>query len=545
MGKNKGLFSLIERMADAMGSGGFAAEQDLEDEFHEMFMDRPGFDEELAELLPTLIPRTGKEEARINVAISLLAFLVEAIRGEMERGRKGAAARMEALQESLARHIFSEDGDPNLCAAVGRVLLESRVEILPVIHEANRRRMIYLPAVSGEGASIDIDTYFGEGLREVGCADPYEALEIILEQTGLLDPEYQIAMAGEMLASPLDQLRETAPLMLFHPRRDVRAAMAAMLARADGASVSPETLRRLIIMRNWFSPDIRKELDKAITNARRAKVECAPLGVNTLHSAYATTIDGAGAQSFWISAGEQTRFGLCNILWKQEVGVIDTFIHPLPSAKGVERFMAGLPDVMCFADVDTVYIDKALGHALAVGSAHGGAPHRGLLKIAEFLGTDRWKAEPINPERELSILAAELAEVQTESVIADSAAHALEESADWPNSQDFADAWFEDDETVDRVVRRVMKKDRRDREAAAVADILADVLEPRRGLWLERLVLMTLWLRAQQKPPIPWLPMYHVAAAVADGRPLRDIPLMVSIAEISCSLALERGLKEC
>ncbi len=541
MGKNKGLLSLIERMADTMGSGSFAAEQDLEDEFHAMFMERPGFDEELTELLPTLIPRTGKEEARINVAISLLALLVEALRGDMEQGRKGAAERMEALQECLARHIFGEDGDPNLCAAVGRVLLESRVEILPVIHEANRRRMLSLPAVAGEGASIDIDTYFGEGLREVGCTDPYEALEIILEQTGLLAPEYQIAMAGEMLASSRDQLREAAPLMLFHPRRDVRTAMAAMLARADGASVSPETLRRMIIMRNWFPPEIRKELDRAITNARRARVECAPLRGNTIHSVYATTIDGAGAQSIWISAGEKTRFDLCNILWKQRIGVIDAFIHRLPSAAGVERFMAGLPDVMCFAGVDPAYIDKVLGHALAVGSAHDNAPHRGLLKIAELLGTDRWKAEPINPESVLSILAGELAGVKAESDVAESAASALEESADWPNCRDFADAWFEDDESVHGVVRRAMRKKGGDREAAAVTGILAEVLEPRRAIWLERLVLMVLWLKAQQSPPVPWQRMYHVAAAVADGRPLRDIPLMVSIAEVSCTVALERG----
>jgi hypothetical protein len=392
MGKKKGLLSLIDRMAKALGSGGFPADHDLEDEFRMMVQDRPDFDDELAALLPTLIPRTAKEEARINVAISLLSFLLEELRIDMERGRKGAAERMEALQESLARHIFGEEGDPNLCAAVGRVLLESRIEIMPVIHEANRKRMLSFHAMTGEGSPIDIDTYLGEGLREMGCTDPYEALDLILEQTGLMDPEYQIAMAGEMLASAIGQLRDIAPLMLFHPRQDVRNAMAVMLAGADGESISPETLRRLIIIRNWFPPEIRRELDKAITNARRAKVECAPLKGNPLHSVSATTIDGAGAQTFWISVGEKRRFDLCNILWKQGAGVIDTFIHRLPSAKGVERFLAGLPDVMCFAEVEPAYIDKVLGHALAMGSAHGGAPHRGLLQIAELLGTDHWSA---------------------------------------------------------------------------------------------------------------------------------------------------------
>ncbi len=446
MGKNKGLLSLIDKMAKVIYSGNASADLDLEDEFRTMVMEQPAVDEELAALLPTLIPRTPKEEARINVAISLLACLLQEIRTDMERGREGAIERMEALQASLASHIFGEEGDPNLCAAVGRTLLESRVDILPVIHEANRRRMLASSGAMEGNVPVDVDTYLGEGLREMGCTDPYEALDLVLEQTGLMEPGYQIAMIGEMLASTIDRLREIAALMLFHPRRDVRNAVAAMLARAKGETISPETLMRLIIIRNWFPPEIRKELDTAINNARRAKVECAPLKANTLHSVFATTIDGAGAQSFWISVGAKRRFDLCNILWKQGTGVIDTFIHRLPSAKGAEQFLAGLPGVMCFAEVDPAYIDKVLNHALAMGAAHGGAPHRGLLQIAELLGTDRWKAELFDPERELAALREDLAHNTPEMLTGDAVAEALEESAEWPEWEDFADAWFEDDE---------------------------------------------------------------------------------------------------
>ncbi|HTP66644.1 MAG TPA: hypothetical protein VMJ66_14725 [Geobacteraceae bacterium] len=539
MGTKKGLLSLIDRMAKAMGSG-FQADQDLEDEFRTMAMEKPGFDEELAALLPTLIPRTAREEARINVAIGLLSCLVEELRIDMERGRKGAAERMAALQESLAAHVFGEEGDANLCAAVGRVLLEGRVEILPAIHEANRRRMLSAPAFQGEGGSIDMDTYLSEGLREAGCTNPFEALDLVLEQTGLMEPQYQAAMAGQMLASGQEKLRELGVLMLFHPLAEVRAATAAALARAEGVEISPETLRRLIIMRNWFPPEIRSELDSAIANARRAKVECAPLKGYPLHSVSATTIDGAGAQSFWFSAGEKKRFDLCNILWKQGAGVIDTFTHRLPSAKGVERFMEGLPDAMCFAEVDPAYVDKVIGHALAVGAARGGAPHRGLLQIAELIGADRWRAEVLIPEHELAAMGEELAGGGTDLPAAGTVPEALQESSEWPAWEGFADTWFEDDETVDRVVQAAMKGKGRNREEKAVAAILAEVLEPRRGVWLERLVLMVLWLKCQKSPPVPWPRMYHVAAAMADGRPLRDIPLMRAIAEITCGAALER-----
>jgi len=329
--------------------------------------------------------------------------------------------------------------------------------------------------------------------------------------------------------------------MLFHPRRDVRSAVAAMLAHAKGETISPETLKRLIIIRNWFPPEIRKELDTAITNARRAKVECAPLKGNMIHSVFATTIDGAGAQSFWITVGAKKRFDLCNILWKQGTGVIDTFIHRLPSAKGVEQFLAGLPDVMCFAEVDPAYIDKVLSNALAMGAAHGGAPHRGLLQIAELIGTDRWKAELFDPERELSAMREELTRNNPELLAAEAVVEALEASAEWTEWEDFADAWFEDDEQVDKVMLNAKKGKGRNKENRAVENIAAEVLEPRRVVWLERLVLMALWLKAQKSPPILWQRMFHVAAGVAAGHPFKDIPLMFSIAKVTYQVAMERN----
>jgi hypothetical protein len=535
-GLKEGLLSLIDSLAKASTLGGEQFIPDLEDEIRSMLLERPEMDEELAELLPTIIPRTTREEARINAALNLLSCLLEELRIDMERGRKGASERMERLQESLARHLFNEGSDTNLCSAVGRTLLESRVEILPVIHEANRRRMLSFSDETTEAPPVDISAYLGESLREMGITDPYEALGIILDQIGLLDPQYQIAIAGDMFASSDPRMRDIAALMLFHPRQDVRSAVAAILSKAGGESISPETLRRLIIVRNWFPPEIRRELDGAISNARRAKVECATLRANTLHSVSATTIDGAGAQSLWIAVGEKKHFQLCNILWKQGVGVIDTFIHRLPSVKAAERFMDGLPDMMCFADVGPDYVDRAIGHALAVGSARGGAPHRGLLQIAESIGTDRWKAEPFDAERELALLREEVSRSKPQIAAGD----ALKESVDWPGWQDFADAWFENDDQVERVVLAAMKGKGRGKELRAVDGILSEVLEPRRAVWLERLILMTRWLKSSHKPPVPWQQMFHLADTMASGVPLKEIPLMLSIAEITFAVALER-----
>jgi len=537
MAKDKGLLSLIDSMVRVMKDGDPRITHDLENEFRMTVLEHPETDEELAEILPALVPKTPKEELRINTALDILSWLLEELRIDMERGRKGSRERMERLQESLARHVFKEGADPQLCAAVGRNLLESRVEIMPVIHEANRRIMFSI-ADDGEGhAPLEIAPLIVEAIGEMNVTDPHESLGIILDQIGLLEPACQIAIAGEMLASESALLRETAALMLFHPRQDVRSGVADILSRTKGESISPETLRRLIISRNWFPPQIRKTLDMTISNARRAKVECAPLKGNVIHSIFATTIDGAGAQSFWITAGAKKHVELCNILWKQGVGVIDTFIHRLPSAKAAERFIAGLPDMMCFAEVGQDFVDRAIGCAISIGVDRGGAPHRGLLQIAELLGTDRWKGEPLEADREIALLRGEA----LESGPAITAADAIAESAEWLGSQDFADAWFEDDDQVDRVVLNAMKGRGRNREARAVEDILAEVLEPRRGVWQERLLLMTLWFKSSLRPAIPWQNMFHLAEAVASGKPLRDIPLMRAVAEVTLDVATERS----
>ena len=270
----------------------------------------------------------------------------------------------------------------------------------------------------------------------MGNTDTHQALEVILEQTGLMEPAFQIAMINEMLNSAIGRVRDIAAIMIFHPIRDVRIAVAALLAQAKGESISPETLRRLIIARNWFLQIsvrswMRPSQMPAVErwSARRLKGEFSiqfsppPLMVQAPSHSGSLSARKTVSNSA-ISSGNRGS------------GSWIPFIHPLPSAKGVDRFLAGLPDVMCFASVDLDYIDRALGYALAAGTSHGGAPHRGLLQIAELLGTDHWQAKPLDPLKELAALRQELQHNDSQLLSAEAVAKALDESAFWPAGQD-------------------------------------------------------------------------------------------------------------
>ena len=96
--------------------------------------------EELIEELRTWHGR--EDEELLDAALRLLRDALEILRVDLERRRPEAARRMEKWQEPLARHIFAEGVEPQLGAMVTQTLLDARVEILPLLHEANSRRML-------------------------------------------------------------------------------------------------------------------------------------------------------------------------------------------------------------------------------------------------------------------------------------------------------------------------------------------------------------------------------------------------------------------
>ncbi|MCK4507471.1 MAG: hypothetical protein KAU27_02950, partial [Desulfuromonadales bacterium] len=86
-----------------------------------------------------------EDDEGIDAALRLLADVLETLRVDLERQRPGAVAKMQHWQQVLASQIFAVGVDFELGAEVTRVLLDSRVEILPQLHEANSQRMLSEP----------------------------------------------------------------------------------------------------------------------------------------------------------------------------------------------------------------------------------------------------------------------------------------------------------------------------------------------------------------------------------------------------------------
>ncbi len=528
--QTKGIADWVNRYHDTMPFDGHGARQT------ELRLYLYAHEEAAEDLAAWLAAEAEMEagDARLEAGLQLLRDVLEILRIDLERNRNGSSQRMERWQMALAQGVFAPGVDPNLGARVTQELLDARVEILPLLHEANSRRMF-----SGLDADSDLIAdpeqalleLLGEMEEEQGGVTPHDLFEAILQMMAVGDAEAQTVLCRLMLGMAHPVIRQAAVLMLFHPMAEVRAGVAQVLAEVDGRCLTPEILRRLIVARNWFPENLRAKIDLAVANARRARVECAPMAKQAAMTVYASTLDGAMAQAFYAVVPQGKDFIACSIMPKKGFGVADAFVTELGGKRKRDEFLAMLSHETGAVEVSADYLHLRICQALADGAGQGKVPCHWLVAIAERLGCDQWRAVSLDVEAELARLRAEL-ERRGERFLSERyRQQALDASELWPEEQPFAWSWFEDDAEVDALVNKIQGKKRRPESARCMVAIVEKILQPRRAQWLERLVLTALWLKAAKKPPVPWEQMVHVAEAVADASvPLIEIPLMVMIA---------------
>lgn len=519
----------------------FAAHNDRQNDLRHYLLTHEQAGGELATLIRELFEQETEEQ--LDGALRVLFDALEILRVDLERKRPDARQRMEAWQTALARHIYVEGTDPHLGTLVTQALLNARVEILPLLHEANSRRMM---AGLEDGPPADFNPE--QALRDLvaemaaeGADSPFELLDAILQMMAVGDVEVQVNLCRLMLGVDHPVIREAAALMLFHPQPEVREGVAEVLAGVNGECLTPAALRRLIVSRNWFPETIRTLIDQTIANARRARVECAPLPRRIGMTIYASGVDGAMAQTLQAIIPDGKGFVSCSLMPKGGKGVADAFLAPLPGKRELKSFLAMLHEKAGAIESSPEYLDLRVCQALADGAKHGQVPSHWLAAIAERLGCDQWRAVPLDVPTELTKLRAELEKRGGRFVTDRYREDALEASGAWPEDKEFAYSWFEDDVEVDRLIVKLQGKQRQPDPYKVIPAIVKEILEPRRAAWLERLVPTTLWLKSAKKPPVPWEQMAHVALAVADTTvPLAGIPLLGTIAAHSFGAYLGR-----
>jgi len=379
--------------------------------------------------------------------------------------------------------------------------------------------------------------------KSMGLSSTFECAQEMHQLLAMNEPELQAALTGEMMRADNPLLRDISALMIFHHDPDLALEASRLLAGVEGNRLTPETLRRLIVSRNWLSGPVRKNVDQAITRARRARVECAPLAKPPAMTVYASSIDGGGAQGLLVLIPDGAAFIACSLLLRLEAGVADCFVLPLKSKRKMDSFLADVQSQGSYLESSPEYLDQRVCHALAEGARQGRGPGHGLVHIAELLGRDRWKGIPFDAESELLQLRQEIAAHDPRVLDGQEYLAALRESVKWHHLfEPVFGSWFLDDESVSLEIEATRGGGKTIDVTAAVGRILSVLLEGEREAWLERLVVNALWLKYAKNPPLPLHRMFHVAQAVADrSTRLQEIPLMVAVATMTFDAYLQRS----
>jgi hypothetical protein len=462
----------------------------------------------------------------------LLTHQLTLIRYRIDRNYDWAEALVRDLLDRI--EATAKDGGISVPDAV-EILGAFRDAGLPVPEEV----LQVLGAIGGEDEDLPMSLEAArEGLHAVfeqiataGFETPYEVVEAFDASIGVMPAEIRAFMVLELTLSPFPLLRDTAALFLLDADPAIRAAAAQGLEQtATRDMLSPDTLRRMIVVRNWLPEDDRQVLDRAVRKARSKGVEPAGWPPARSCQTHASMIDGSGAQTLIVASDKRTAPFIAGMLLKQGRGITEVWAQPETARAEVRTLLDGLQDEVTMLTVPRDYLERRVGHELSAGLAAGAPPPAGLLEIAELIGATDWQPRPIDAAAETARLVADAA------LTPEAVAEVLDRSADWLEGEDFTESWFEDDAAVRKALAEAAPDAGPD---AVTGRALRDVLEPRREKWAERFFWLALWARDGKGEAVPpWRDFLVLAHELYRGRPLAEIPLMVGIADVTVAFAL-------
>ena len=485
---------------------------DLED-----YLDR--FPDDVFVALDGFVEQVASSGAGDAIALGYLYLIqgqLERVRFRSERGYEDAARLIEEFQRAVAD-----------LAVTGRIDAQALSMVTSVLHMAGIEASAELHAGVTQFAEnvlpLAIPPDFTDAMADMVAeceGDPFQLAGALAEAGHAIPAEARILMAIEQIRSTNAALREAAILYLLDGEPTLRRAVASELLASRAASLSPESLRRLIGMRNWCPEKERPAVDAIIRAVRAKGIDCAAWPQGGAGTIYASGIDGSGAQGFLIVSPVGQKVQISSVLLKS--GVRDAWSAPPASKREVQSTLALAATETSMRPVSRKYFDRILRHHLQVGLAAGILPPAGLLQVAETIGHADWQPELLDWR---SALAAMLAELPAPMLMPQAVSALLYTSADWADFDEIAESWFEDDEHVARVVADIGGR----QGAQSVDRVLAEILAPRREKWAAYFLGTALWLREAPQNSL-WRGFVILAQALASGRDLADISVMQIIA---------------
>lgn len=499
---------------------------DLGPEDHSWLEQMPQTLPVITDLLAAAAQASDPESKLVEAYHRLLSMQLQFVRFRQDRGWEWADAMLQTFQRRLIELGSNAMMPRDDLFAMASAMTEARVPVSDTVQTALAEAGFTAEETAPPDDMLRTLRSFMDDLAGM-VSSPFDVVQTMKSSGAMMPAKVRAFMATEMALSPHQVLRDAAPMMLLDEDPVVRrAAAAAMSQTARPDTMSSETLRRAISLRNWIPPADRADLDAAIRTARLAGVEIgawpAPLPDLEYH---ASTIDGTGAQSILMVGRSGKKSLFAGILLRHGTGVIDAWVDQALPRNNISKLLREAQMSAPFTRVDKTYVDQMVQHAIGTNVQHGTMPPELLLQLAELTGGNDWRDRRLDIKAEAERLFSELPDAERSP---DGIEAGFARGLTWMPDDDVFASWYEDGPRVKQTLAKLARTD----QVGMIAMTLTDILPPARSEWTERFLLMALWYQAaaEAKTRARARDVVPVAQALAGEGPMGDIPFMAVIA---------------
>jgi hypothetical protein len=484
------------------------------------------------ELLELALKQNDKERSRslIDALAYLFRNALEALRFDIEAGYKTASELAERVRRRLYTAARDAETDPEVIFFLTQCLCEAKIDL----GEGLRAMVEQLIGKIGQEHTAELDPaellgFIGD-LVEQADGDEFALFSVLGESADGFPDEHRTVMAIALLYSGEAAAAEASIGWLLDPARSVRQSIANALGdAARQGNVTPTMLRRMITMRNWLPEDSRAALDAAVAAARRKGVSPAPCDHVEVCQLVTTGVDGSGAIGVLAHCRNKRKNVLGSLVLKHGFGVRDAWATFGVKQKEIESAFAEVSLLDEFP-VSADFIQRAVGHFLALGHETGLMPPFGLVRFLESVGIASVQPARLSTSSLLDTIQ------DGRAISANEFEALLAEGSDLVDDYLFLDSWFEAGDEVDAVLTGDLIA-RKKRELL----ILEKVLEPRREWWAQA-AAWTAYILYQAGNDERWQEFYTAALAMVQKRPLHEIALLQMMAEQTVEAAEVRQM---
>jgi hypothetical protein len=503
-------------------------EQEPDPQLYALFFQHPEYAFQLIELINNLGEEIVQDGPPIySACVFAFDICIAQLQAASEMNNKIIAKSLIQLMDRLADLINTEKHSLSYWLPVLNAFYEVHVELTQKLKDA------YLDLASRED-ELDEDSELThlDSIRnlihELSDLSAFEIAENFFAQSYAMPADFFVDLLVDLYS--IAEGQDIALLTLLHPKFEVREIVIATLDQIlEQVTLSSISLSRLQAIKYWYSQSYHSTFDRWIKNQRKKGVlfEMESPIKKSVHIK-ATEVDGSGSQGLFIHIRKARKNRLGGLLIKYGHGLKDAWMTPvIATAEIGEYYHQAFEENVTLREVDLDYFQLVIEHFLATTIKQGEVPHLHFLELQEALGT-RLKPKEID----LDVMLEELG-IQISPFTQVSIDGALSRSKSWLKTKQFTESWYIENPLIDKIVNHnssFIDGVKVCRLETAMEDVFAEEMELNRAKWQFHFLWLALWLKAKaRKNEKVWQDSFLISYVIKEGRPLKDIPVMMEI----------------